>query len=134
MRKTLTRRRSTAIVLYNDPRGDRAFGLRLDAEEARRRAAMTLSLCHAVAMAYEEGARLTAERVLQPFLGYGIALSEACDRARPTYTQLRNLLVGEYDADPIVAARVAMQRIARANSWRTRDRWERPLYGERFWL
>lgn len=124
------RARPVALTLYNDPEGDRAFMLHLDKQEAARRAAATSFVCHAVAMGLEEGADMVATRMLEPILGWAGIGSERLRLFEPSYTFIRNFLIGELDADPILAATVAMDRIRMRNrTFRHRD-----CGGERGWL
>jgi hypothetical protein len=117
----LKRRASTAIVLYGDtrtehlPGGYRDWRLRLDAEDARQRAKLTPAVCSLVAMAYEEGMRLAAERMLGPVVGDVMVRTKTLDEVRPTYPEIRNFLAHEIEADPVVACRVAMARTVAAN-------------------
>jgi hypothetical protein len=129
-----------AIVLYNDvrteylPGGNRAAVLRGLANEGRRRAWASEQVCHVACMAYEEGARVALRRMLEPTLGF-YGSDRAADRIAPSYTQLRNFLIGELDVHEIIACRVAMRRTVntvqlRANLY-DRDKFRT---GERGWL
>lgn len=130
MKTAIVRARPVALVLHNDRNGDRAFMLQLLKDEGQRRADATEQVCHLAAMAFEEGARIAVEKLLQPSIGWYLA-QRAASRLEPTYTQLRNFLIGELDAHEIIACRVAADRTARNNKYRPAD--ER-TGGERGWL
>jgi hypothetical protein len=121
------------LVLHNDPAGNRSFHLQLLRDEGHRRARATESACHLAAMAFEEGARLAAEKLLRPALGWH-GTSRAVDRLEPTYTEIRNFLVGELDAHYLIACRVAADRVARFNKYRYTDDERYVAGGERGWL
>jgi hypothetical protein len=93
---------------------DSAWNVRLDREERERRAFATERVCNLVAMGLVEGAEFMAEQILGPTLDYD-AMMAARARLFPGYVFIRNFLVGELDADPVIAARVAAQHTAAHN-------------------
>lgn len=116
-----TRVACAAVVLYNDersewaPGGHRAWRLRSEVGDAWWRAQLSPAICARIALAFEEGARLIAERALVSLVTDYMARQRAVDAIRPSYTDIRGFLIGELEADPIVACRVAMERTAAAN-------------------
>lgn len=88
--------------------------LRLDRLEAEARARATALVCDVLAMGLVEGAEYMARRILMPAIGY-----EGVRRARsklfPGYVFLRDTLIGELDADPVLAARIAAKHTATHN-------------------
>jgi hypothetical protein len=100
----------TALVLTENS----AFNLQWDRREAERRAFATERVCNLVAMGLIEGADRTMRTILDPWAGYE-AIRDARRRLFPGYVFLRDFLVGELDADPIIAARVAARHTAQHN-------------------
>lgn len=84
-------------------------------------------------MALEEGAYTAADRLLAPVFGWrgGYALNVA---SFPGYTRIRNFLVGELDADEIVACRVAARRVALFNRHISHYPERRHCRGDLGWL
>lgn len=113
----IVRRESVALVLYNDTKNDyivegiRMMELRGLADEGRRRARATEHMCHVACMAYEEGARHALEPIFANlFDRFALGYYAALDRHAPSYTALRNFLIGELDAHVLIACRVAFAR------------------------
>lgn len=108
-----------AIILWNDKLGNRAYELDSLKREGHRRALATEFVCHLACMAYEEGAAGATARLTPSGLDWRTRAAIDANNA-PTYTELRGFLIGELDADPRLAARVAMQRVARDEKFRHR--------------
>ena len=106
MRTALAHRPTTALTIHED----RRFHLRLDKEEAARRHRATEFFCDVVAMALEEGASGAAGKLFAPVFGWR-ATREMHVAAFPGYCRIRDFLIGELDADPIIACRVAHARV-----------------------
>lgn len=104
---------STAIVLTEQS----ANNLRWDRHERERRQFATERVCDLVAMGLVESSHYTVRRMTAPALGHDVA-RQAAIAAFPGYVFLRDFLIGELDADPVVAARVAAKHTASHNRFR----------------
>lgn len=97
-------------------------------QENERRDRATLEVCLLVLMGYIEGrddyARRLGERMGGHFAGHELAYGSV-----PTYTQMRNFLIGELDARPVVAATAAFRQRAFHNKLEAHHRAE--YYGGR---
>ena len=122
--------RCLAIILHDDPDGRRAHELQYEKYWQPLRPS-TRSCSHAC-QAYEEGARNAWRRLLGPSIGWYEA-SNAADRNAPTYTELRNFLVGELEADYRVACVVAFAHVTRNNRLYAYKKLLTDI-GERGWL
>lgn len=105
-----SRESGRALVLVKDP-----YEHRLDIEEQQRRNLMTERECRRVASTVMEGWRLGLRRVaerlfehLPPMVRYDRLGQFEADHA-PTLRDVRDFLVGEYEADYMVATIVASQ-------------------------
>lgn len=106
MRSSIVRRPVVALTIPED----RRWHLRLDKEEAARRFRATPFFCDVAAMALEEGADMAALKLLAPVFGHRMT-REMHVAAFPGYCRIRDFLIGELDADPLVACRVAHARV-----------------------
>ena len=139
-REALERRAGVAIVAVDPKRIWREVKSQSDENDRRDRA--TPDLCAAVLMAIEETRYKTAEAIAAALGGDRLAAHLLAELTpHPSYTEMRNFLIGELDAHPVVACRAAMARAAmhaREDSFirDVRDLWHGPyaLRGERGWL
>lgn len=129
MRSSIVRRPVVALTIPED----RRWLLRLDKEEAARRAFATEAVCHIAAMAAEEAAEHATRRLLAPVFHHRDR-REFYVAAFPGYCWIRGFLIGELDADPIVAARVAHARVRAHNRHMRLFRDVEDCGGETGWL
>jgi hypothetical protein len=123
---------TTALVLTEASE----WNLRIERQERERRAFASERVCDLVAMALVEGAEYTTRRMLEPVIGYD-ATVHARSRAFPGYTFIRNFLVGELDADPVIAARAAAKQVQlhnRLQGYLSEARISLPVGRESGWL
>lgn len=87
------------------------YRFRLDTQIAEngRRDRATPEVCGLVLMAYIEGRDLYA-RKLGKAMGSDMAATELARSSLPSYTEMRNFLIGELDACPITAAAAAFRQ------------------------
>lgn len=120
------------------------FRVQLQRHENERRDFASLAVCHVALMAYEESRHIYARRLARGVGASHLAESLIADESQPSYTELRNFLVGELDARYVTACQAAFARVAMNNrlmrsSWRgVNEAWHGTNYGscgaERGWL
>jgi hypothetical protein len=129
MRSAIVRRPCVALTIPEE----RQWSLRLDKQEAERRAFASEAVCHVAAMAAEEAAEQVTRRLLAPVFPRR-DLRELHVAAFPGYCWIRGFLIGELDADPLVAARVAHARTCAHNRHLRLFRDVEDCGGETGWL
>lgn len=110
----------TAIQWYNE----RLDGCR---RENARRDRATLEVCSLVIMGFIEGRDMYARKLANAIGSHASAHMLAYDSV-PSYTEMRNFLIGELDAHPVIAAAVAFRNVEFHNKLARRDRAN--FYGE----
>jgi hypothetical protein len=92
----------TALTISDDA----AWRLLIDQREAEARARATRFVCGVAAMGFVEGAERATRAIIGPALGPH-TVRQGVVQSFPGYTAIRNFLMGELDADYVIACRVA---------------------------
>jgi hypothetical protein len=85
----------------------------------------TEAVLHLVVQAYVNGAYKAALRLAESVFGerYWTSVERMIDDHEPTYTEIRDYLVGELEIDYVLACRVAFARFAEIAWYRKERGW-----------
>lgn len=134
---------ATLPVIADRDRAD--FHLRSQIRENERRDRMTDDVCGLVVMAFVESRYQMTRRMARALTDNDMIEHLLADHVHPTYTELRNFLIGECDARYVIACAAAFRAIVHFNrmirvphsiSAEASRAWHGRYYepGERGWL